>query len=65
MKYLIFLLQWILATVLEHLGNDWIVYLYKLIYYKVFLIYHLAGMNYYISQKERLKVHQFQVITRW
>ena len=33
MRYLIFFLQWILATFLEHLGDDWIVYLYKLVYY--------------------------------
>ena len=36
MKYLIFFLRWILATVLEHLGDDSIVYLYKSVYYLAF-----------------------------
>ena len=48
MKYPIFFLRWILAISLEHLGDDWIVYLYRLVYYKAF---YMACINYYISQK--------------
>ena len=40
MKYLIFFLRWILATVLEHLGDDSIVYLYK----SVLLLGFLYGL---------------------
>ena len=45
MKYLTFFLELTFATVLQYLEDDWIVYFYKSVYYKVFC---MACINYYI-----------------